>query len=99
LSIGDGNGGSGSGVPISSVTRIEQVNGPVIWLSSLAPLENVQMPYIGIDAHPARMDRTVEGEPIRIGSRTFARGIGVHAYSKLVFAIDAAAREFRTQYA
>ena len=35
-----------SSVPLTSVVSIEQVNGPVIWLSSLPPSENVQTPYL-----------------------------------------------------
>jgi hypothetical protein len=46
------------------------------------------------------MNRTVLGEPIRFGSRTYDRGIGVHSYSRLVWEFDASSyKAFRTQYA
>jgi len=84
----------------TSVTSIEQLNGPVAWLSSLPPTENVQTPFLET-VFPARMDRTVRGEPIRFGDRTFVRGTGVHAYSRLTWQLPEGGRykSFRTQYA
>lgn len=84
-------------VPMTMVIAIEQVNGPVVWASSLAPSEAIQTSLLDI-SWPARMDRAVDGSPIRFGDRVFSRGIGVHAYSKLVFAIDPSWKAFRTLY-
>jgi hypothetical protein len=89
---------SSRNVPLATVVSIEQVNGPVVWLSSLTPLQSVQTSMFDLD-WPARMDRAVDGSPIRFADRTFSRGIGVHSYSKLVFAIDPSSKTFRTQYA
>jgi hypothetical protein len=89
-------------VPLSSVTTIEQLNGPVAWLSSRTPAENVQTPLLDTP-RPARMDRSVTGKPIRFGERTYARGIGVAPYSQITWPIDEKSRgdyqTFRTQYA
>jgi hypothetical protein len=86
-------------VPLAGVVSIEQVNGPVVWLSSKPPVENVQTPFLDRPA-PARMNRTVLGELIRFGGRTYERGIGVHAYSRLAWEFDAARyKAFRAQYA
>jgi hypothetical protein len=89
-------------VPLSSVATIEQLNGPVTWLSSRTPSENVQTPLLDT-TRPARMDRTVTGKPIRFGERTYARGIGVAPYSRITWPIDQKTRgdyqTFRTQYA
>jgi hypothetical protein len=44
----------------------------------------------------------VRGDPIRFGDRLFARGIGVHSYSRLTYALDGADggwQAFRTTYA
>ena len=95
LSLPDG---SNRTIPLPAVVSIEQINGPVVWLSSLKPIEAIQTPFLEL-TWPARMDRAVDGEPIRFGGRTYSRGIGVHSYSRLTFAIDPAARAFRTQYA
>ncbi|MDQ3440763.1 MAG: NPCBM/NEW2 domain-containing protein [Planctomycetota bacterium] len=95
-----GAGDAKRDLPASAVVAVEQVNGPVAWLSSLPPIENVQTPFLET-IFPARMDRTVRGDVIRFGDRTFPRGIGVHAYSRLVWKLPEGNRykTFRTQYA
>lgn len=85
-------------IPLDSITAIEQLNGPVVWLSKLTPEENIQIPYLSV-THPARMDRNVLGRPIRFADRIFTHGIGVHSYSKLVYVLDGHFASFRTQYA
>ena len=67
-------------VPISSVDGIEQINGPVSWLSSRIPEQVVQVPYYGATAWPTRMDQTVGGRPIQFGNQVLSRGSGVHSY-------------------
>jgi hypothetical protein len=87
-------------LPITSVTGIEQMNGPLGWLSSMTPTENVQTPYLaGSVSWPARFDLSVDGAPLCFDGKIFEHGIGVHAYSRLVFAIDPQWKFFRTQYA
>lgn len=90
--------GSKRDLPAAAVRSIEQVNGPVTWLSSLAPSESLNKPFLQ-RAWPPRMDRSVDGEPLRAGDRTYARGIGVHSYTKLDWTIDPAFKAFRTRYA
>ncbi len=95
--------GDGAGpVPLrlSDVVGIEQLNGPVGWLSSRSPTESVQVPYLGgAIAWPARFDAAVDGSPLTFGPQAFDHGIGVHAYSRLTFAVDPGWTAFRTQYA
>jgi hypothetical protein len=35
-----------------------------------------------------RLNRDIEGRPIRLGKRTYAKGIGTHASSEIVYALD-----------
>jgi hypothetical protein len=87
-------------VPMTSVLGIEQLNGPVGWLSSMIPTENVQTPYLGGDiSWPAKFDRSVDGSPLSFNGHIFDHGIGVHAYSRLTYAIDPQWKVFRTLYA
>jgi hypothetical protein len=87
-------------LPLSDLHSIEQLNGPVSWLSCRAPTENVQTPYIGgAPQWPARFDSAVDGSPLQFDGRRFDHGIGVHAYSRLTFAVDPQWTTFRTQYA
>ena len=85
-------------LPLAAVASIEQVNGPVTFLSSLTPVEDLQRPYLG-EPWPTRMDRTVTGQPIRIPGKGDVRGIGVHSYSKVTFTVGEGYKAFRTQYA
>lgn len=85
-------------VDLARVTGIEQVHGPLSWLSSRQPGESVQTSFLESN-YPAKMNRSVTGGPIRFKDRAFAHGIGVHAQSKLVFPLDGSYQAFRTQYA
>jgi hypothetical protein len=90
--------GSTRKMDASKVAALEQMNGPVSWLSSRDPIENIQTPFLG-EPWPARMDKSVRGDPIRFGDRLFTRGIGVHSYSRLTYALDGGWQAFRTSYA
>jgi len=98
-----GDRGAAHDLPLAMLSAVEQVNGPVVFLSSIPPAENVQVPYFSGDpAYPARMDQSVTGGPIRAGRREYARGIGVHAYARLVYDLTPWSSRyvtFRTQYA
>ncbi len=85
-------------IGLANVAAIEQINGPVAWLSGLEPIENVQTPYLGA-ARPAQMDRAINGEPIRFGDQMFSRGIGVYPYSRLTWSLDGTYSALRTRYA
>jgi hypothetical protein len=91
-------GGVTRQVDLANVAGIEQINGPVSWLSSRPPIENVQTPYFEA-SFPARMNQSVTGKPIRAGEKTFSRGIGVHSYSRMSWDLDGDYNGFRTQYA
>src|SRR5581483_959668 len=91
--------GADHSIPLSTVASIEQVNGPVIWLSAVTPIESTQIPAFSDRPVPAQMDKTVNGDPIRFNDREFAHGIGVHSYSRIVFPVDPTCQSFRTQFA
>jgi hypothetical protein len=83
----------------SAVMAIEHLRGPVSWLSSRKPLAVVQVPYLSAIPWPTRMDASVSGRPIQHGGRTYSRGIGVRAYSRIDFALAGDYRAFQTRYA
>lgn len=85
-------------VPLDAVWSIEQVNGPVTWLSDLPPVENVQRPFMG-EPVPAHFNETLAGHPIQIAGQSFGKGIAVHSYSRLVYDVSEGFRTFRTRYA
>lgn len=81
-----------------TLTGIEQLDGPVGWLSGMTPLLSVQTPFLDV-MWPVRMDKSVTGDAIRFGNATYARGIGVHSHSKITFPLEGGYKSFRTQYA
>ena len=98
-------GGKLAEVPLADVTSIEQVNGPVTWLSSLTPEVAERTPYLETAASAASpgpafaADRSITGDPIVAGGKPYSRGLGVHSRSTLTFAVPQGAKKFRTQYA
>jgi len=83
---------------LTQIIRIEQLNGPVSWLSARVPDQVVYQPMLDV-SYPPQMDRNYRGDPIRAGNREYARGIGVHAYCKLTYNLDGAFKVLRVQYA
>ncbi len=87
-------------VDLAHVLGIEQVNGPVSWLSSRVPSEDLYVPFFGnAPTWPAKMDRNVDGSEIRFNDQAFSHGIGVHAFSRLSWPLDGSFEAFRTRYA
>ncbi len=69
------------------VAAIEIRSDRIVALSSLKPTDERQRSLA--DAQwPARMNTNVLGGPIRLGPKSYAVGIGVHAYSALTFDLD-----------
>jgi hypothetical protein len=84
---------------LENVLSIEQINGPVSWLSDRTPRVNQQVPFNSEVTYPARMNLNVFGKPLRVGAQIFEQGIGVHANSVLTFTLDGSYKLFRTRYA
>jgi hypothetical protein len=91
--------GKARSTDLANILTLEQLNGPVSWLSDRVPTINEQIPFNSEATYPARMDRSVFGKPLRVGSQTFDKGIGVHANARLVFPLDGQYKLLRTRYA
>ncbi len=85
-------------VPLAAVRSIDQVNGPVAWISDLSPTRDEQTPFIG-DPVPTRFNTSLDNRPLAVGEQRFGKGIAVHARSVLVFDLPEGYKAFRTQYA
>ncbi len=79
--------GANLDLPLASLSRLDVKNGKVIYLSDLTPAEAKHTPYID-GAYPLQVDRSVSGRPIRLGGKSFRRGLGVHSHSELVYGLD-----------
>ena len=84
---------------LSQIAAIEQINGPIAWLTSLTPSENIYKPFFS-ENFPTVFDRTVSDHtPIAEKYPAFHHGIGCHSYSKLTYTITPQWSAFRTQFA
>ena len=83
----------------ATVAGVEQLNGPISWLTSRKRAENIYKPFFS-ESFPTRFDRTVaDGRPIPEKYPGFHHGIGCHSYSKLVYDLEAGWAGFRAQFA
>lgn len=73
-------------VPVASLARLEIKNGRLVYLSDLSPSETRYTPYID-GTRPTRRDLAVNGQPLRLGARTYSRGLGVHSRTELTYVL------------
>ncbi|HTE17473.1 MAG TPA: NPCBM/NEW2 domain-containing protein [Armatimonadota bacterium] len=74
-------------VPVASISRLEVKNGKLVYLSDLKPTEARQVPYLDIP-FPFQVDRSVSGRPLRLGGKTYRRGLGTHSRCELTYTLD-----------
>lgn len=75
----------------SHIVSIEQTNGPVVFLASLKPAEDLQIPLFG-SPWPTRFGQDLLGNPL-------PQAISVHAYSHLVWKLPDGFTTLHLQYA
>ena len=91
-------GGLGITLPLASLSELVVDDGRVAFLSDLTPDRVEEASAFGDDLGmrwPHRMDRAVGGGPLVAGGRRYAHGIGVHAPSRLTWALDGTWTELR----
>ena len=71
----------------NGVARVRIRSSRVAYLSELEPVVEQQQPIV-TSPQPAQRDKSVTGGPLRLGTQSFEKGIGVHARSRLTFAAD-----------
>ncbi len=90
--------GRGLALPNATIAEAFFDDGSLRFLSDLVPVEVEEASPFGDDmglSWPYRMDRSVTGGPLSAGGRAWSRGIGVHAPSRLTFALDGSWKELR----
>lgn len=91
-------GGAARRIPLAGVLAVEQVNGPVAWLSDRTPGEVVHVPFLGESIQP-RFNTDLAGRPIRLGNDRISKAIAVHTRSQLTWELPDGFGRFRTRYA
>lgn len=81
-------------LPLARVATLTVQNGRVVYLSDLEPtrVEERFPPGYTYEAElwHFRRDENVARGPLRLGGRDYAKGIGVHSYSALTYALNGA---------
>lgn len=80
-------GGGQAVLPWSAVSRVVLRSNRVAFLSDLKPVSEEQQALVTLP-RPAQRDKNVLAKPLTIGTKTFEKGLGVHARSSLSFAAE-----------
>lgn len=80
-------GGNRVTLPVSQLSEIRFRSDRVFFLSDLTPKEYECKPF-ATTQWEWRRDRSVANRPLRIGKRSYARGIGMHSQSSLVYELE-----------
>lgn len=81
-------------VPVADIVDVSFRNGKVVYLSDIAPAETVVEPYLD-DATPPKMNASVLGTPLRLGSRNYSKGIGMRSRTTLRYGLDGKMSRFQ----
>jgi hypothetical protein len=79
--------GARLGLPRETVEKVEFRNGKVTYLSDLEPVSIEEVPYFG-RRFPYRRDQALDGGPLKLKGKPYAKGLAVHSRSVLVYGID-----------
>jgi hypothetical protein len=87
-------------IPTKEILELFVLNGAFVYVSDLTPTKVDQhfMPAFGYDPEiwGWKKDKAcVDGDPLRLGGRSYDKGLGVHSYCALTYAINGAFKEFR----
>ena len=80
-------------VPLERLVALELYANQAIALSDQLPNNYVYTPYLD-EKWPWRADANAIGGDLRLGGSAFAKGIGMHADSRLTYALDGKYRRF-----
>jgi hypothetical protein len=69
------------------IVSAEILGGRVVFVTELDLASEEQSSFLGT-GWPAQFNRNVVGQPLRVARQTYARGIGVHTRSTLVYELD-----------
>jgi hypothetical protein len=78
-------------IRLKNVAAVEVRDGRWRWLDATGPLIAEHQPFMTI-RWPVQFGANVLGGPLKIGSQTYAHGLGVHSASRVVYDIGGASR-------
>ncbi len=92
--VGRARFGAEARLPIGDLAQVHVLGGRVSYLSDREPDRFVYEPYLG-PTRPHRRGASVAGTPLRLGGRTFDRGIGTQSRTLLLYKLGPDARRFQ----
>lgn len=81
-------------LPREAVEKVEFRNGKVTFLSDLEPVSVEEVPYFG-RLFPYRRDQALDGGPLKLKGKPYAKGLAVHSRSVLIYGIDGQYASFK----
>ena len=81
-------------IPTSAVVSMRLLGGRAVYLSDLKPAEFEFTPYFQT-RWPLRLDRNVNGGPLRLNGREYAKGLGMHSRSVVSYDLVGEFSQFR----
>jgi hypothetical protein len=81
--------------PVEQVVQIDLSRGKIVYLSDLKAESATYTPYFGMEKElPARLqffrprqDRTLESKPLRLGGKTFPKGLAMHSRTEMTYVL------------
>jgi NPCBM/NEW2 domain len=80
--------------PLTELARLHARSSSVVYLTEREPPRAGYESYVG-PSRPYRLDRAVDGQPIRLGGQTYDRGIGMQSRTLLAYPIQPGDRRFQ----
>ncbi|MBL7223893.1 MAG: NPCBM/NEW2 domain-containing protein [Candidatus Brocadiae bacterium] len=74
-------------IAAEDILRIEFRGGRLTYLSDLEPASVKETPFFDI-VWRHRRDRSVDGNPLRLGGKSYRKGLGTHTRCELTYALD-----------
>jgi hypothetical protein len=81
-------------LPRSAVARVVFRNGKLTYLSDLDPSSVEETPYFG-RLLSYRRDQSLEGGPLKLKGKSYAKGLAVHSRSVLIYDLDGEYKTFK----
>ena len=81
-------------VPLAELAQVHSKNGLVAYLSERAPTLSRYVGYLG-PTRPVRIDLAVDGQPLRLGGKTYDRGLGTQSRTYLAYRLEPGVKRFQ----
>jgi hypothetical protein len=89
-------------IPASALAKIDFSLGKIVYLSAMEPRSMKYTPFLkpadgALIYGEYRRDRNLDGRPLRLGQKTYARGLAIHSRTELVYRLGGDYRRFQAQ--